>query len=108
MCEFIKTIGNEKGYVAQCIHCETLEIVFGNSIIHLAQQQWRSFLRYILHVQETHHVKNPLQKTIMLDIAGTEFFQMYLTGLELEALYELLEKADDEMKVQKLIQSFND
>lgn len=107
MCEFVQIISNTNSYVAQCIHCETLEVVHGNCIVHLSEQQWSSFRQYIQHVLQTHPGKNPLMKTIMLDIAGTEFFQMYLTGLELESLHDILEKADDELKTQKLIRSFN-
>ncbi len=106
MYEFVQIISHTNSYVAQCIHCRSLEIVHGNCLVHLSQQQWNSFIQYIHHVLQTHPGKNPLMKTIMLDIAGTEFFQMYLTGLELEA-YDILEKADDEMKAQNLIRSFD-
>ncbi|MBX2923418.1 MAG: hypothetical protein KF746_14545 [Chitinophagaceae bacterium] len=107
MCEFVKVISSKKGYIAQCIHCYGIEIVYGNCIIQLAEQQWASFLQYIQHVLQTHPHKNSPLKTIMLDIAATDFFQMYLTGSELNELLELLERADDELKAQKLIQSFN-
>ncbi|MBX3252820.1 MAG: hypothetical protein KF862_01665 [Chitinophagaceae bacterium] len=107
MCEFVKIAGNKNGYVAQCIHCDGLEIVHGNCIIQLAELQWTSFLQYILHVRQTHPNKSSSIKTIMLDIAATEFFQMYLTGSELDELHDMLESADNELKAQKLIRSFN-
>jgi hypothetical protein len=43
----------------------------------------------------------------MLDVAGTDFFQMYLTAGELHAFCQLLEKADDELKAQQLMKCFN-
>lgn len=80
MCEFVKIIDGKNGYVAQCIHCDGIEIVYGNSIIQLSMRQWESFLQYIQHVRQTHPNKEAAFKSIMLDIAATEFFQMYLTG----------------------------
>lgn len=43
----------------------------------------------------------------MLDIAGTDYFQMYLSVQELDELTILLGKADDEIRAQQLLECFD-
>ena len=108
MCAFIQIIQDKQGYVAQCAYCEALEVVTGTSIIHLWYDQWKSFLHYIQQVKQMQPNVNPDIKIIMLDVAGTDCFQMYLTMAELHAFCQLLEKADDELKAQQLMKCFQD
>ena len=107
MCKFIQIIQDKQGYVAQCAYCNALEVVMGTTIIHLWYDQWRSFLHYIQQVKQMQLQKDPDVKMILLDVAGTDFFQMYLTTSELHAFCLILEKADDELKARQLMKCFN-
>lgn len=106
MCEFIHIISHHSYEVSMCSSCNALEIVVGTCVIRMSANQWESFLEYIHRVKETHVGVHLHRKTIMLDIASTESFQMYLSIYELDQLIILLEKADDEIKAQELLNYF--
>ncbi len=107
MCQLTRIVRNENGYVAQCIQCKALEIATGTSVICISYAKWSSFLDYIRQAKQMQPAKETHMKSIMLDIAGTDFFQMYLSYEELEAFYHLLDKADDELKARQLIKCFD-
>jgi hypothetical protein len=50
---------------------------------------------------------NPIQKKIILNLASTEALQMILTPTELQQLFDMLDRALDEIRVRSILNLFN-
>ncbi len=108
MCEFRKVTIAKAGYVAQCPFCQSIEIVYGTSVIHIGFSDWVSFNEYLRSVQQNSRtVQYRNIKTIMLHYGGSGPLQMFLTTDELDEFCHLTDRADSEIKALHLIELFS-
>ena len=108
MCDFRIIIKAPTGYVAQCSFCRSLEIAFRTSIVHIDFHHWYGFNNYIARARRSYGVPVDRDlKGIMLHFGGDGPLQMFLSANELKELYDLTERADNEIKAQNLFALFN-
>lgn len=108
MCEFKKLIDTATGYISQCSFCRSIEIVYGNSVIHIGFSDWQSFMAYLRSVQQScRKTENKTTKTIMLHFGGNGPLQMFLSFEELNQFCELTDLADSEINALQLMDLFN-
>jgi hypothetical protein len=107
MCTFDILASSPQGYIARCNQCRNLEIAFGTSLAFLPDRRLEDFLFYIRDMLPDANQVNPTQKKIILNLASTEALQMILTPSELHQLFDLLDRALDEMRARSILNLFN-
>jgi hypothetical protein len=107
MCDFKILLHDEHGYVTHCQECNHIEIAFGTSLVRMPVNRLEAFVEYLNNVRLSTTVNNPNQKNIHLDLASMYSFQMILTYQEMIRLCERMEKVEDEMRANALIELFN-
>ena len=104
MCEFRKIILDETGYVAQCPLCQSVQVVYGTSVVHICPMDWISFRAYLHDICHDHRIpENKSLKNIMLNFGGEGPLQMFLTANELQKFFSLVDKADSEISARQMM-----
>jgi hypothetical protein len=82
-------------------------MAFGTSLAFLPDHKLADFLSYIRGMLADAEQVNPIQKKIILNLVSTEALQMILTPTELHQLFDMLDRALDEMRARSILNLFN-
>ena len=106
MCDFKVLVYDEYGYVTQCCECNHIEIAFGTSLIRFPVQRLNAFINYLDEVKRVNSVIDDGPKNIILDLASVYSFQMILSYRELLRFCDTMEKVENELKTNALLDLF--
>ena len=109
MCNYHTWFHNEKsGYVIECVHCNKIQVCFGNLLLSFPPEAFENFRHYVGKKAEA--ITSTADRYIKSIVLNTdcEGVNMLLTEAELDGLYQMLEYADTEMKAAAFIKMFND
>ncbi|GGH75217.1 hypothetical protein HNQ91_004644 [Filimonas zeae] len=107
MCNFKQWSHNKHGYIIQCDDCKSFQLCFGTTMLTLREEEYVQFSEWVVYKRESLvplHDKN--LKSISLPTVCPQV-QVIVTEKELNNLYELVQEADNEMKVNQLLSLFH-
>lgn len=109
MCNYHVWFKDEKaGYVAECMHCNKMQLCFGNILINFKKEDFKSFCDYIADMQfqkSTCKSRNTKSVVLATPCAGISFI---LTADELDGMCRMTDYVDTEMKTAAMIKMFAD
>jgi hypothetical protein len=107
MCQFHTWFHDaEAGYVTECLHCQKIQVCFGNIVATFRYEQFDQLRTYVGYVWESYQpLQNNNAKSVVLQ-TPCEGLHILLTERELNQLYLMLEHADNERTAKQLISLF--
>lgn len=82
-------------------------MAFGTSLAIFPDSKLADFLSYIQVMLAEADQVNPVQKRIILNLASSEALQVILTPQELQQLFDMLDRALDELRARSILSLFN-
>ena len=107
MCDFKVLVYDEYGYATQCSECNHIEIAFGTSLIRFPAERLDAFIKYLNEVKRVSTIVDKGPKNILLDLASVYSFQMILSYKEMIRFCETLEKVENEVNANVLLDLFS-
>lgn len=109
MCNYHTWFHDDKsGYVIECLHCNKIQVCFGNLLLSFKDTTFQHFRQYVEHnIELVAPDKDKHIKSVVLATACGGI-NMILTESELSGLHQMIEYADNEMKAAALIKMFNE
>ena len=110
MCDFQKLAFSEHGYVVRCTECSYFQIGFGTTMLTINNEDFNALYNTIMLQLNNLSVKEDLftEETKGICIATpSACCSFILTKKELKCFYDILDKADNEIKALSLLQLFD-
>lgn len=107
MCEFQSLYFNDDGYVVRCKQCNCYQLAFGTTLITLTQQDFKAICKTAKYkcIEEDFSFSKH-SKCVVIPTPSCGLFLLF-TREEAIRFNEILEEADNEEKVQRLLSLFN-
>ena len=111
MCNF-QTLyyNNDFGYVVLCLHCNNIQIGYGNILITFKETEFNSFRYWLRQIEENQFVDagstEYVAKSVMVP-TPCEGVKLLLSQKELNEFNIMLDTADSEMQSQQMMKLFN-
>ncbi len=110
MCDFERLAFTQHGYIVRCTECGHYQLGFGTSMLTISGEEFSTLFktahRRLYNVAEIEAIsfsEETKNVVITTPVTGMCFI---LTRKELQQLYELLDKADNEIKALSLMELF--
>ncbi len=107
MCTF-KTLyhNHTSGYVVSCIQCNNLQVAFLGLLLNMDADEFNGLATTVAEIKDrVADMENRTQKCITVSTPA-EKIKLFLTCDELVSLHEMLEEADTELRVNRLLAMF--
>ena len=97
---------NTRGYIVQCTECRRLQMGYGNIMVVFYPDEFESFRKL---VKDLHNRQEPEERKHLKHIViptPSDCVRLLLSQADLAELHEMLEEADNEIKVRQLLELF--
>lgn len=106
MCHFKTWYFDEHGYVVSCEDCNHFQVCFGTTMLTLSPTDYEVFVKMVTQKKEDHVAMCDLNIRCVILPTPCNNIHSFLSERELDTLHNMLQSADNEMKVQELISLF--
>lgn len=107
MCQFTSWYFDDNGYVIECKDCAHFRVCFGNVVLTLDHAAFKALFAWVCLRKETHTSLCDVHTKSILIATPCSSIQLMLSECELNELYNMLQQADTEMRIQQLLDLFN-
>ena len=106
-CNYLTLFYSKEGYVVKCIHCDKIQMAFGNVILNLSQKEFQEIrLETIDKIREHRNPAFPEQKNITY-YTDSDNIRLVFSYKDLELFYEILQQANLMLEVNNILLNQN-